>query len=172
MNLNHFREPWTVAGLWSRWRWRRWRHPCHQHHHPLTQRQPCSWWVQLHTHMLTSPFALTTSPRPRSQNNVSLYYLPWGPSEKMKVRSKLKSVDVQITFDGNVTGWGFWRISLRGNNWPGKKLPVKCCSHTVWHYTYQTSNDTRYQKTSDIKRHQISKTSDIKRHQISKDMTH
>lgn len=46
-----------------------------------------------------------------------------------------------------------------GNNWPGKKVPVKCRSHAVTLHI------------SDIKRHQTSQT-DIKRLQTSNDITH
>ena len=61
----HFREPWLVARVWARWRRRRRRrsscwHPCHQHHHPLSERQPCAWWV----HLLYPPRVLTFAPDP------------------------------------------------------------------------------------------------------------
>ena len=34
--------------------------PCHQHHHPLSERQPCAWWV----HLPYPPRVLTLAPDP------------------------------------------------------------------------------------------------------------
>ena len=68
-----------------------------------------------------------------------------------------------------------WWVSLDGNNWPGKKVPVKCRSHAV---TLHISDIKIRQKTSDIKRYETStdikhqKTSHIKRYKAPKDIAH
>ena len=81
------REPRPLASVWTRRRRRRcssW-NPSHQHHHPLTQCQPCSWWVQL-------PFLFQSNSYPIPIQSLSNPY----PIPIQSLSNPIQSINIAI----------------------------------------------------------------------------